>query len=167
MRGFTAGGKHPKRSSPPTTAASPKFGRPPRILLRPAFARRRRVAVARMSSDEHPAYRSWRFPPVKVLSPEENIQKDHHLRPPRLRRSSAARHAASSGQHSLAGVDFAGASLSSDECPPHRSWQFPPVRSPSAGGKHPKRLSPPTTAASPKFGRPPRTLLRQACAPRS
>lgn len=36
--------------------------------------------------------------------PEENIQKDHHLRPQQLRRSSAARHASSSGEHSLARV---------------------------------------------------------------
>ncbi len=56
--------------------------------------------------------------------PEEIAQKDHHLRPPRLRRSSAVRRASSSGEHSLAGVDLAGARLSSDEHPTHRSWQL-------------------------------------------
>ena len=40
--------------------------------------------------------------------PEEEIQKDHHLRSPRLRRSSVVRNASSSGEHSLAGVDLAG-----------------------------------------------------------
>ena len=44
-----------------------------------------------------------------ALPPEENIQKNHHLRPLRLRRSSPARHALSSGEHSLTGVNFAGA----------------------------------------------------------
>jgi len=39
-RGFLAGGKHPIKSSPPTTAASPEFGRPPRLLLRLAFSPR-------------------------------------------------------------------------------------------------------------------------------
>jgi len=48
-------------------------------------------------------------PPVKGLSPEEEIPKDYHLRPRRLRRSSAARHARSSGQHSLPGADVSGA----------------------------------------------------------
>ena len=47
--------------------------------------------------------------PVKGLSPEEEIPKDYYLRPRRLRRSSAARHARSSGQHSLPGADVAGA----------------------------------------------------------
>ena len=37
------------------------------------------------------------------------IRKDDYLRPPRLRRSSAVRRASSSGEHSLTGVDFAGA----------------------------------------------------------
>ena len=41
--------------------------------------------------------------------PEEIAQKNHHLRPQRLRRSSAVRRASSSGEHSLAGVDLAGA----------------------------------------------------------
>ena len=42
-------------------------------------------------------------------SPEENIQKDDYLRPQRLRRSTAARRASSSGEHSLTGVEIAGA----------------------------------------------------------
>ena len=41
--------------------------------------------------------------------PEENLPKDDHLRPRRLRRSSAAHRALSSGQHSLPGVELAGA----------------------------------------------------------
>jgi hypothetical protein len=40
--------------------------------------------------------------------PEEKSQKDHHLRPRRLRRSSASRNASSSGEHSLTGVEIAG-----------------------------------------------------------
>ena len=40
--------------------------------------------------------------------PEEIAQKNHHLRPPRLRRSSASRNASSSGEHSLAGAELAG-----------------------------------------------------------
>ena len=41
--------------------------------------------------------------------PEDNIQKDDHLRPTRLRRSSASRNASSSGEHSLPGVELPGA----------------------------------------------------------
>ena len=47
-------------------------------------------------------------PPVKGLSPEEEIPKDYYLRPTRLRRTTAALHALSSGEHSLAGVELAG-----------------------------------------------------------
>ena len=79
------------------------------------------LPVATPSSDEHPAHRSWRFPPVRGFPPEENIQKDHHLRPPRLRRTSASHHASSSGEHSLPRVDLHGTTTSSDEHPPHRS----------------------------------------------
>ena len=56
-----------------------------------------------MSFDERTAHRNWHFPPVRILSPEEITQKNHHLRPQRLRRSSATHHTSSSGQHSLAG----------------------------------------------------------------
>ena len=41
--------------------------------------------------------------------PEEEIPKDYHLRPLRLRRSMASHHALSSGEHSLPGADFASA----------------------------------------------------------
>ena len=41
--------------------------------------------------------------PVRCCPPEEKIQKDDYLRPPRLRRSSASRNALSSGQHLLIG----------------------------------------------------------------
>ncbi len=41
--------------------------------------------------------------------PEEEIPKDYHLRPLRLRRRKASHHALSSGEHSLPGVDLAGA----------------------------------------------------------
>ena len=44
-----------------------------------------------------------------AVLPEEEIPKDYHLRPLRLRRTSAARNTASSGEHSLAGADLAGA----------------------------------------------------------
>lgn len=36
----SAGGQHPKRRSPPITAASPEYSRTQFILLRPAFAHR-------------------------------------------------------------------------------------------------------------------------------
>ena len=45
--------------------------------------------------------------------PEENLQKKHHLRQRRLRRSTAAHRASSSGEHSLTGVRVPGA-----VCPP-------------------------------------------------
>ena len=130
-----------------------------------------------------------------LLCRRRESKTDHHLRPRRLRRSSSSHHASSSGRHSLPAVVLPGAGLSSDERPPHRGWRFPPVRgfppeenilkdhhlrqAPSlselafssckglsAGGEHPKRLSPPTTAASPEFSHPPRILLRPAFAPR-
>ena len=50
-----------------------------------------------------------------VDSPEEKIQKDHHLRPRRLRRSAAVRYAANSGGHSLVGIELPGAIPFSDE----------------------------------------------------
>ena len=68
-----------------------------------------------------------RFPQRAGPLPDEITQKLHHLRPRRLRRGSAARNAASSGQHSFPGVKLPGAGLSSEEPPSHRSWHFPPV----------------------------------------
>ena len=50
---------------------------------------------------------------LKGCSPEEELPKDHHLQSRRLRRSSAARYARSSGQHLLPGAYAAGAG-----CPP-------------------------------------------------
>ena len=85
-RPFT-GGENPERLSPPSAAASPEFDHPPPFLLRRTFAPR-----------------SWQFLPVRVLLPENNTQKDHHIRPLRLRRTTAVHHTSSSGQHSLAGV---------------------------------------------------------------
>ena len=41
--------------------------------------------------------------------PEEELPKDYHLRPLRLRRSTASHNVLSSGEHSLTGVDLAGA----------------------------------------------------------
>ena len=67
-KGCSAGGNHPNRSLPPTTAASPEYDRPPRFLLRPAFSPRSWLAVASLCSDERPSYRSWQFSPVKVFS---------------------------------------------------------------------------------------------------
>ena len=70
-----------------------------------------------------------------TLLPEEITQNDHHLRPRRLRRSTATHHASSSGQHSFTGVDVSGASPPStgslfiggrsaqkDQC--GRNWSF-------------------------------------------
>ena len=56
-----------------------------------------------MSFDERTAHRNWHFPPVKGSSAGGELPKNHHLRPQRLRRSSATHHTSSSGQHSLAG----------------------------------------------------------------
>ena len=49
--------------------------------------------------------------PVRCCPPEEKIQKDYYLRPPRLRRNTAFRNASSSGQHSLIGGELSGAGL--------------------------------------------------------
>ena len=118
MRGFSAGGGDQKnhhlrptrlrRSSASHHASSSGEHSLPGVDF----------AGAPLSSYERSPHRSWQFPPVKVLSPEENIPKDYHLRPPRLRRSSAACHASSSGQHSLPGVELAGATRFSDKRPP-------------------------------------------------
>ena len=64
--------------------------------------------------------------PVRGFPPEENIKKDHHLLPTRLRRSSPSHRASSSGQHSFPGVELAVAAPSDDEHHAHRSWRFPP-----------------------------------------
>ena len=45
------------------------------------------------------------------------MDKDEHLRSPRLRRSSATRNASSSGEHSLTGVEIAGT-----VCLPMSAW---------------------------------------------
>ena len=58
---------------------------------------------------------------LRASLPEEEIPKDHHLRPLRLRRSSPAHHALSSGEHSLAGVRLPGATISSGEPRARRS----------------------------------------------
>ena len=50
---------------------------------------------------------------LKGCSQEEEIPKDYYLQSRRLRRSSAARHVCSSGQHLLPGAYAAGAG-----CPP-------------------------------------------------
>ena len=46
---------------------------------------------------------------LRNSSPEEIAPKYHHLRPRRLRRSTDTHNAASSGEHSLTGVELAGA----------------------------------------------------------
>ena len=48
-------------------------------------------------------------PPGRGFPAGGNHPKNHYLRPQRLRRSSAVLRASSSGEHSLAGVDLAGA----------------------------------------------------------
>ena len=98
-------------------------------------------------------------PPGRGCYAGGNIPKDDHLRPWRLRRTTAARKSPSSGEHSLAGAEIAGTTLFSDK-------SSPPGRGFPAGGNHPKRSSPPTTAASPEFGRPPSIHLRRAFSPR-
>ncbi|CZR09234.1 Hypothetical protein Tcol_2861 [Trichococcus collinsii] len=50
-----------------------------------------------------------------VSVPEEKIQKDHQLRPRRLRRSTAVHKSVSSGEQPLAGVELPGAIPFSDE----------------------------------------------------
>ena len=94
VRGCSAGGEHPKRSSPPTTAASPDFGRREIDVLRRTFARR-------------------------------NCDRWHN---------SLLRQELSSGQGVL------------------------------CRRKHPKRRSPPTTAASPHYSRPQCNVLRRTVA---
>ena len=84
-RPFT-GGENPERLSPPSAAASPEFDHPPPFLLRRTFAPR-----------------SWQFLPVRVLLPENNTQKDHHIRPLRLRRTTAVHHTSSSDHGGFAG----------------------------------------------------------------
>ena len=91
---------------------------------------------AGLSSDERPPHRGWRFPPVRGFPPEENIQKDYHLRPPRLRRSSATHHASPSGQHSLPGGELPGAT------PPPASARLigaDAIRHPGQSGCHTKK----------------------------
>ena len=125
----------------------------PCFLLRPAFAPRNWLAVARMSSDERSAHRSWQFPPVKGFSAGENHPK--RSSPP----TTAASPEFDRQPRTLLRLTFAprswlaDATLFSDEHPAHRSWQFPPVKGFLAGGNPPKRRSPPTTAASPEFDR--------------
>ena len=46
--------------------------------------------------------------PVRCCPPEEKIQNDDYLRPPRLRRSTATRNSVTFGQHSLPGVELYG-----------------------------------------------------------
>ena len=93
-----AGGKHPKRSSPPTTAASPNF------ILRTMLSPPANIPSPELTSPAQLCLQT--SPPLigadahlraAALPPEENIQKNHHLRPPRLRRTTATIHALSSG----------------------------------------------------------------------
>ena len=167
-----------KGSSPPTTAASPEDSYRKSAQLRRAFACRSWAFWCHLSSDEHPAHRSWQFAPVrgssaggeppKKTSPPTTAASPEFGHPPRflVRRTFANRRSCS------------WRSLSSDEHPAHRSWRFPPGSGPSAGGEPPKRRSPPTTAASPEFGRrtmPPPASIRspelssqaQSCPPMS
>ena len=80
-----------------------------------------------LSSDERPSHRSWQFPPVRGCSAGGEHPKDNHLRPPRLRRTTAARHAASSGQHSLPGVELAGTPTLPMSTRLTGAWLYPPV----------------------------------------
>ena len=146
-----AGVRPPTTRSPPASIRSPELSYPAQICLP--------MSTPLIGADNHLR--------ADTPLPEVKIPKDHHLRPPRLRRSTVVRHAASSGQHSLTGAGLPAAIPSSDERPAHRSRRSPPVRALPAGGKHPKLSSPPTTAASPEFGHPPHNFLRLTFAPRS
>jgi len=55
------------------------------------------------------------FGDCDVALPEEESQKDDHLRPRRLRRSRTVRNAVTSGEQSLVGGELSGAMLNSDE----------------------------------------------------
>ena len=100
--------------------------------LRPPRLRRRTVTESQASSGEHSLPRVGLLgaicPPIRRALigaggflrlrgslQENNIQKDHHLRPLRLRRRTVTENQPSSGQHSLPGVGLLGAI-----CPPIR-----------------------------------------------
>ena len=110
-RGF-AGVGLPKKSPPPASIRSSELSYPAQVCPP--------VSTRLIGADI--------FLRAGASSPEENTQKDDYLRPPRLRRSSAARNTSSSGQHSLVGVELPGASLSSGEHPPGRRRPPPVIR---------------------------------------
>ena len=96
-----AGVRPPTTRSPPASIRSPELSYPAQICL---------------------PMSTWLIGAGSFLRlggslPEEIAQKNHHLRPQRLRRSSAVRRASSSGEHSLAGVDLAGT-----VCLPMSTW---------------------------------------------
>ena len=71
-----------------------------------------------------------------LLCRRRESKTDHHLRPPRLRRSSAAHHASPSGQHSLPGGELPGAT------PPPASARLigaDAIRHPGQSGCHTKK----------------------------
>jgi len=127
-RSLSAGGVHPKDD----------YLRPPRLRRswatekKPSSGQHSLVVVelpgASLSSDEHLLVGADIFLRAGASSPEENTKKDDYLRPPRLRRSSAAEKKPSSGQHSLVGVELPGANLSSGEHPPCRRRPPPVIR---------------------------------------
>ena len=152
--------------------------------LRPPRLRRRTVTENQPSSGEHSLVGAGLFgaiclpmstPLIGAGSllrlggplPEENLQKKHHLRQRRLRRSMAAHRASSSGEHSLTGVRVPGA-----VCPPMstpligagdflRAAVLPPEESlPKDDHLRPQRLRRSSAVA-------PCLLLRPAFAPRS
>ena len=137
--------------------------------LRPPWLRRRTAARKTASSGEQSLagiaiagtilFSGKGSPPGRGFPAGGNHPKNHYLRPLRLRRSSADRNASSSGEHSLAGTEIAGTTLFSGK-------GSPPGRGFPAGGGHPKKLSPPTTSASPEFGRRKIAHLRPAFASR-
>ncbi len=103
-RGF-AGVQPPATQPPPASICSPELSYPAQASSS--------VNTRLVGAGDH--LRAAVFPP------EDNIPKDYYLRPPRLRRSTAARHAASSGKHLLSGVELSAAVFSSEEPPAHRN----------------------------------------------
>ena len=93
--------------------------------LRPRRLRRSSAAGKSMSSGEHSlvgselvgitTFSGKGFPPVWGCPTGGQLQKHHHLRPRRLRRTTAARNATSSGEQLLAGVEVPGTITTSDE----------------------------------------------------
>ena len=108
------------------------------------------------------------FSATKVFFRRRTIStKDHHLRPRRLRRSTATRKTSSSGQHSLPGVELAVAVCLPMSTPLIGAEGFLRLGVLSPEDNLPKDDHLRPTTASPEYGRPQNILLRPAFPPRS